>query len=347
MTRNRRNLCASGPARLAGALALILGLHDAQDAHAAEKQSAPKPKTAPAPEGRLGDTTAPAAVPAAAGSNAPADSNAPAGSVQAGVQALSDSLANRLTADSKHYQRLAVLPFETLDGEAKTKELGRLSSELLASRLSLRPGILQVERSRLDAVVSELQRSEQGEVSAVGAASVGKLLGANQVVLGSIASAGPNYVLTARLVDAETGQVLAASDQNISREGLIALSEDLVEIKSPGGAALRSTAVPGWGQIYNGDTTRGVTYIALFFGAAATAGTSAWLGKSAEDEYHQNEPGTVDRRSDANGHFDRANYALLGGGVLWVASIVDAWLTGRDVRIINLPESGGGSQAAR
>lgn len=259
------------------------------------------------------------------------------GSVQAGVQALSDALAAKLTADAKHYQRLAVLPFESLDEEAKRQELGRLSSELLSSRLASRPGILQVERARLDAVVGELSRAERGQVSPAGAASVGKLLGANQVVLGSIATAGPTYVLTARLVDAETGQVLAASDQNVSREGLIALSEELVEIRTPGGAALRSTAVPGWGQIYNGDTLRGVTYMTLFGGAVATAVTSAVLGMSAEDEYHQNRPDTVDRRSDANVHYDRANYALIAGGVVWVASIVDAWLTGREVRSVNVP----------
>lgn len=273
---------------------------------------------------------------------------AASGNVQAGVQALSDALATKLSADAAHYRRLAVLPFETLDAEAKTKELGRLSSELLASRLASRPGILQVERSRLDAVVGEVQRSERGEVSPQGAASVGKLLGANQVVLGSIATAGPSYVLTARLVDAETGQVLAATDQNISREGLIALSEELVEIRTPGGAALRSTAVPGWGQVYNGDTARGITYMALFGGAAATAIASVVLAKSAEDDYHRNTPDTVSRRQDADEHYDRVNYALIGGGATWLVSIVDAWLTGREVRTVELPESGGGgAEAAR
>lgn len=276
---------------------------------------------------------------------APADKP---GTVQAGVQALSDALAERLAASAKGYRRLAVLPFETLDEEARSKELGRLSSELLASRLAARPGILQVERSRLSSVVDELQRTEKGHISPEGAASVGKLLGANQVVLGSIATAGATYVLTARLVDAETGQVLAASDQNVPREGLIALSEDLVEVKTPGGAALRSTAVPGWGQIYNGDTARGVSYLVLFGGLAATAATSAFLGASAEDEYTTNKPDTVDRRKDANAHYDRVNYALIGGGAVWVASIVDAWLTGREVKLINVPPGGGeGATAGR
>jgi TolB-like protein len=281
---------------------------------------------------------------------APAAASAPPkdapGSVQAGVQALSDALAEKLTARSKGFRRLAVLPFEALDAEARSQELGRVSSELLSARLAARPGILPAERAQLDGVVDEIKRVEKGEISPEGAASLGKLLGANEVVLGSIAQAGPSYVLTARLVDAETGQILAAADQSVTREGLIALSEELVEVKSAGGAALRSLAMPGWGQIYNGDTARGVTYLTLFAGAAGTAIASAVLGSGAEDEYTENTAATVSRRQDANDHYDRVNYALIAGGVIWAAAVVDAWLTGRDVRLVRVPEAGEGGPAA-
>lgn len=270
---------------------------------------------------------------------APADR---AGSVQAGVQALTEALAAHLKGASGDgsLRRVAVLPFESLDKDASSFELGRLSAELLSARLALRPGVIQVERARLTAVVQELQRSEKGELSPNGAASVGKLLGANQVVLGSIAAAGPQFVMTARLVDAETGQVLGAADQNVPREGFIALSEEVVETKSRSGAALRSTAVPGWGQFYNGDSGRGIGYLSLAGGLAATAVTSVWLGKEAEDDYNQNTVDTVGRRSEANGHYDRVNVALMGLGVVWATSILDAYLSGADVKLMKLPDGG-------
>ncbi len=264
---------------------------------------------------------------------------APAESVKAGVAALSDALAEKLLATHAGLARLAVLPFETLDGEARSKELGKLSAALLASRLGARKGILQVERARLDTVVGELKGTESGQMSPEGAASVGKLLGANQVVLGSIAASGPIYVLTTRLVDSESGLVLLAADREISREGLIAMNDDLVEIKSPAGAALRSTAVPGWGQLYNGDLGRGVTYLTLFAGFATTAGVSAVLGAQAETDYAKNTARTVGRRADANDHYQRANYALIGLGVTWAVSVVDAWLTGKDERTLNVPDT--------
>ena len=46
----------------------------------------------------------------------------------------------------------------------------------------------------------------------------------------------------------------------------------------------------------------------------ATAIASVVLAKSAEDEYHRNTPDTVSRRQDADEHYDRVNYALIGGG---------------------------------
>ncbi|MCK6570985.1 hypothetical protein L6V77_07710 [Myxococcota bacterium] len=255
--------------------------------------------------------------------------------VQAGIKRLAGKLGAALAKGGGHL-RLAVLPFEEPEAAAEAHSLGRLSAELLSSRLVLEPRVLLVERDRLDAVVSELRRGERGELSAEGAASVGKLLGATSVVLGSVVGAGPSYIVTARVVDAETGQILVAADQDLPKEGLVALSEDVVEVRSRSGAALRSAAFPGWGQLYNGDVTRGVTYIAVFAGLAAGAVASASLGAAATDDYHRNQPGTVSRRDDANTHHQRTNIALVGLGLVWSASLLDAWLTGEDASVVDL-----------
>ena len=106
--------------------------------------------------------------------------------------------------------------------------------------------------------------------------------------------------------------------------------------------------MPGWGQIYNGDAARGITYMALFGGLAAGAITSAVLGKTAADEYNENRPDTVDRRDDANAHFERTNWMLAGLGAVWLVSVVDAYVTGVDAETINIdlaPAAGGGATA--
>jgi hypothetical protein len=258
--------------------------------------------------------------------------------VRAGIRRLGDALVASLReAQPQAVLRLAVLPFEPLTPEAKDRALGQLGAELLASRLLLEPRLLQVERARLDPVLGELQRSEKGELSPDGAASVGKLVGASTVVLGSVAEAGPTYVVTARLVDTETARVIAAADRTLPREGFVALSDDLVEKKTRAGAALRSAVLPGWGQLYDGDTARGALYLGAFGLAAAGATTSAWLGARAEDDYHRNRADTVGRRSDADAHYQRANVLLVSMGVVWAAAVADAWLTGRDATVVHTP----------
>ncbi len=270
------------------------------------------------------------------------------GSVQAGIQSLADRLIAGLgQTGGAGFRRMAVLPFQTLDPKAKEYQLGRVSSELLASRLAREPQIMQVERSRLNAVITELQRSERGELSPNGAVSVGKLLGANNVVLGSIAVTGPDYMITARVVDSESGRVVTAADQIFPQQGMVALSEDMVEIKTKVGAAIRSAVLPGWGQIYNGDTGRGIVYAGTFIGMAVGAIGSAAMGVAAENEYNEKTEDVVSERNVANEHYKRVNYLLAGMGAVWAIAIADAYMTGVDATNIKVeaaavPTDGGG-----
>ena len=263
------------------------------------------------------------------------------GSVQEGVQ----SLANRLVGGMDKtagagYRRMAVLPFKVQDPDAEEHQLGRVSSELLSSRLAQNPQIIQVERDRLDSVISELKRSEKGELSKDGAVSVGKLLGASNIVLGSISASGADYLITARIVDSETGRVVTAADQIFPKAGMVAISEDVVEVKSKLGAAIRSAVFPGWGQIYTGDMSRGLAYSATFVGMAAGAITSTLLATQAENKYNENTANTVEEREVANGHYDRVNYFLIGLGALWAVAVSDAYITGVDAMTINMDAVG-------
>ncbi len=271
----------------------------------------------------------------------------PTNPVMAGMHRLALKLGSGMRADDPDgLRRVAVMPFEASTEKKEVEELGNLSAELLAGRMAVQPRMVQVERQRLQSVVGEIKRAEGGQVSPDGAVNVGKLLGANAVILGSVGDAGADYLVTARAVDVETGRVLVASDESVPRAGMVALSEDMVEVKTPLGAALRSAAVPGWGQIYNGDTVRGVAYIVGFAGFAGTAIVSAELGRQAKNDYQENKPSTVDRREDGNTHYERVNIALAGLGVVWLASVLDAYFTGEDARIVHLPDAPSGGASA-
>ena len=271
----------------------------------------------------------------------------PQNPVMAGMHRLALKLGTGMrAADPTGLRRVAVMPFEATSEKKEVEELGSLSAELLSGRIAVQPRMIQVERQRMQSVVGEIKRAEGGEVSPDGAVNVGKLLGANAVILGSIGDAGPDYLITARAVDVETGRILVAGDESVSRASMVALSEDMVEVKTPLNAALRSAGVPGWGQIYNGDTIRGVGYIAAAAGFAGTAIVSAELGRQARNDYQKNTPSTVDRREDGNTHYDRVNLALAGFGVVWVASVLDAYFTGKDARIVHVPDASAAGPSA-
>lgn len=108
--------------------------------------------------------------------------------------------------------RLAVLYFENHSGDAGS--LAALEKGLCAMMIAdlATTGEYQVvERERLQAVLEELELSYGPAFDRDTAARVGKLLGAQQLVLGSYFELMQTFRLDARIVDVETGVTLAAT----------------------------------------------------------------------------------------------------------------------------------------
>lgn len=96
------------------------------------------------------------------------------------------------------------------------------------------------------------------------------------------------------------------------------------------GAALRSLALPGWGQFYKGDTVRG----AAFAGAAVlTAGglvLSAVQFADAKAEYDAGtDPGEIADLYDRYNRWTlRRDGFAIGAAVVWSAAVLEALITG-------------------
>ena len=259
------------------------------------------------------------------------------GSLESEVQALVTKLVKgmHLSKDGS-LTRVAVLPFETVSRTEEERHLGQVSAALLSSRLGRQPSIIQVERTRLDAVLLEIEKSNSGIVNPKGAISVGKLLGASNVVLGRIAPSGADYLLTARVVDSETGQIVAIADHSFPRIGLVALSEDVVEVKTQSGAAIRSAVLPGWGQFYNDEVTKGIVYTTTFVGFLTFAATNTFIASQHAERYQQNQPNSVKYREMANEQYANVNRALFLSAGVWLLAVVDAYWHGRDGTSIDM-----------
>jgi len=137
---------------------------------------------------------------------------------------------------------VAVLYF---DYQGKRDDLAVLKTglaQMLISDLGTGDSYRLVERARLQALLDEQKLGQTGKLDGATAARVGKLLGAQLMVLGSFFDLGPTLRVDARLVDVETGKILHTA-------GATAKNDDFLEVErqlaTDLGEALRHQAPAG------------------------------------------------------------------------------------------------------
>ena len=147
--------------------------------------------------------------------------------------------------------------------------------------------------------------------------------------------------MSARVIDVETGAVLASTDARLPGVELTAFSADAVVLRSRSGAMFRSAVLPGWGQSYNGDDAKAFVLGGLTLGAAASTVVVGGFGLynalylypiADRDVPLENKSATVLAVREA------ADAQLLAAGVLagvaavgWAITVTDAWVSGVDV----------------
>ena len=236
------------------------------------------------------------------------------------------------------FHRVAVPYFTEVGSDVSNHHLGKVVTELMAVEISKQPPFTVVERDHLDQLMKEYRLADLGVVDKDSAAQFGKMLGAQSVLSGTIAEAGPLYIVTVRMVDVETAQVLVAGSTEVQRAGLVALSADAVELRSKP-RALAAALLPGGGQFYNREPVKGAVFLGLGVASAGTAAGFLIAANSALTIYKENTAAGVPYRNVANTRITVANYALITLGVVWVVGMVDAWINGTDATSVNLPET--------
>ncbi|MDD5491973.1 MAG: hypothetical protein PHV60_04755 [bacterium] len=95
--------------------------------------------------------------------------------------------------------------------------------------------------------------------------------------------------------------------------------------KSPSNAALRSLMLPGWGQFFNEQPTKGF----IFAGAELIAvGTAFMMYSSANSTYSDYETQrTAALYDDYSSKVDSANMFVYAAAAIWVGNVIDAYLS--------------------
>ena len=127
---------------------------------------------------------------------------------------LADQISTSATKQGKH--KIAVIPFREFDG--RTTVLGTYLAEELVTDLFATGTLDIVERSMLDKVMSELKFSQSGAIDPESAQHVGKIVGVEAIVTGSITDLQSYVGVNCRLIDTETGRIFGAAQTKIVKD---------------------------------------------------------------------------------------------------------------------------------
>jgi len=126
---------------------------------------------------------------------------------------LAFQLTRNLTGEKVN--KVAIMEFS--DFEGNTNNLSRLISEELISLFFELGHFEIVERSLLDAVIYEQSIGLSGFIDASSAAKIGKILGADAIVIGTLYAGGSDFRVNARLISTETASVFGTANLSIQK----------------------------------------------------------------------------------------------------------------------------------
>ncbi len=226
---------------------------------------------------------------------------------------------------------VAVLSFETTEGRTEARDLGEAAAILINQNLISVPNISVVEREKLEDIIEEIGLSQTGLTS--DEIEVGNLLNVQFLIAGAVADLGNRFLLAARFINVETGNVLQSASVEIPSNSFLMISSELVMIKKyPITAAFRSMIFPGWGQFYNDKPRKGSIILGSELLMAASTISSYILYKQSKDAYDRSTQRDVasDNYSEME-KYAQINWVSLGvmGGI-WLVAIVDSYIDARN-----------------
>ncbi len=122
---------------------------------------------------------------------------------------------------------LAVLPFDNKGGTPEVSSM--VQDNMITTLYNLRRFKI-LERSKIDEIVKEQKLGMTGFIDPAKAVKVGKVIGVDAILMGSISSTATGVAITARLIDTETGTIITAKDafsDQASLQNIKNMSQDI------------------------------------------------------------------------------------------------------------------------
>jgi TolB-like protein len=133
-----------------------------------------------------------------------------------------DNLAQQISNDLTENQKRTIAVVEFSDLKGNVTNFGRFLSEELITRLYQTKKFKVIERQQLNRIIAEQKLSLTGIVDPASAQKLGRVLGVDSIVFGSISDLVKTLRVNARLISAETGEVFAAASIEINKDEAVA-----------------------------------------------------------------------------------------------------------------------------
>lgn len=168
-----------------------------------------------------------------------------ASDLEGGVQELAQQISKNMTTSNK--KKIAIIEFSNLDGNITA--FGQfLAEELITQLFMISPGQFEVvERRQLMKVLNEQKLTMTGLLDAKAMESVGKILGIEAIVTGSLADLGNDIKVNARLIGIDTAKVFAVASTKIPKVGTVA---NLFEKETASKGITPSSSVSSDGSVH-------------------------------------------------------------------------------------------------
>lgn len=186
------------------------------------------------------------------------------------------SVSNIYSAEK---MRVAVL---NLEGKGVSKADTSAISDIIRAEIVDTSKFIIVERSQINRILKEQEFQQTGCTDTACAVQLGKLLSTKKILIGEALAIGKKVVIVLRLVNVESGvNEFSAREEFDSIEEcnsgiskiVDVLIEKIEEREDIAGRTLKGyylrSIVPGWGQIYAGESNKGYIYMGSFILAGA------------------------------------------------------------------------------
>ncbi|MBI5745848.1 MAG: DUF4384 domain-containing protein [Nitrospirae bacterium] len=141
-----------------------------------------------------------------------------------------DRFVAELTGDGAVFEGKKFAFADLTDSSGQKTQLTSYLEERIIERLAKTNKIHLVERGRLDALMSELKFNASGYIEDRYEKAVGRMLGADGLITGTMTDLGESYDLIVRLIKTETGEIMSVAQIEIPKDKKIqGLQEKILE----------------------------------------------------------------------------------------------------------------------